>query len=108
MAHEQITKNTVPLIQPKERSHTLHPAGVDITPLVSGHQADDYEVGVISGQRGHGPPPHSHPWDATSFVLHGEKEHASMSLLANDPEGSLAENYLAVALRYGEDDRREG
>lgn len=151
MTHEPNTQNVIPLIQPQEHSQTLHLAGVDITPLVSGHQAADYEVGVISGRNGHGPPPHSHPWDETYFVLHGEvvfgvgtqeqafakgacvhvpagerhwfrfdqpgetvvitgghQAFAMFQGLAKVPEGSPAEDYLAVALRYGEDDRREG
>ena len=72
MAHLEVTKRAARLICPEERSEALHLAGVDITPLVSADQSDDYEFGVISGQDGHGPPPHSHPWDETYFVLRGE------------------------------------
>merc|ERR1711939_640915 len=72
MAHQEVTKRAARLIRPKERSDALHVAGVDITPLVSADQAADYEFGVISGQEGNGPPPHSHPWDETYFVLRGE------------------------------------
>ena len=149
MAHEQITNKAALLINPQERSQALHLAGVDITPLVSADQAADYEVAVIAGRNGHGPPPHSHPWDETYFVLHGEivfgvgyiekvfeagalvhvpggerhwfrfdqpgetvvvtgghRAFAMFQALADVPEGSPDEEYLAVALRYGEEDRR--
>ena len=151
MAHLEVTKRAARLIRPAERSEALHLAGVDITPLVSADQSADYEFGVISGQEGHGPPPHSHPWDETYFVLRGEvvfgvgrdeqvfaagalvhvpagerhwfrfdqpgetvvvtgghRAFAMFKGLADVPEGSPAEDYLAVALRYGEEDRRDG
>ena len=72
MANPKLTKRDARLIRPAERSEALHLAGVDITPLVSADQSADYEVAVISGNEGHGPPPHSHPWDETYFVLRGE------------------------------------
>ena len=151
MAHLKVTKRVARLIRPEERSEALHLAGVDITPLVSADQSADYEFGVISGEEGHGPPPHSHPWDETYFVLRGEivfgvgrdeqvfkagalvhvpagerhwfrfdqpgetvvvtGGHCAFAMfkgLADVPDGSPAEDYLAVALRYGEEDRREG
>ena len=151
MATSKLTKQDARLIRPAERSEALHLAGVDITPLVSADQSADYEIGVISGQEGHGPPPHSHPWDETYFVLRGEVVfgvglneqvfaagalvhvpagerhwfrfdqpgetvvvtggHCAFAMfkgLADVPDGSPAEDYLAVALRYGEEDRRDG
>ena len=151
MAHPKLNKRAARLIRPAERSEALHLVGVDITPLVSAYQSVDYEFGVISGQEGHGPPPHSHPWDETYFVLRGEVVfgvgrdeqafapgalvhvpagerhwfrfdqpgetvvvtggHSAFAMfkgLADVPEGSPAEDYLAVALRYGEEDRRDG
>lgn len=151
MAHQQITQRLPRLINAQERSEALHLAGVDITPLVSADQAADYEFGVISGDNGHGPPPHSHPWDETYFVLGGEvvfgvgrdeqvfkpgdlvhvpagerhwfrfdqpgetvvvtgghRAFAMFKGLAEVPDGSPAEEYLAVALRYDEVDRRQG
>ncbi|OUW27070.1 MAG: hypothetical protein CBD29_05830 [Synechococcus sp. TMED169] len=50
----------------------MHLAGIDIMPLVSADQAPDYEFGVIAGEEGYGPPPHSLPWDETYCVLRGE------------------------------------
>ena len=151
MATSKLTKRDARLIRSAERSEALHLAGVDITPLVSADQSADYEIGVISGQEGHGPPPHSHPWDETYFVLRGEVVfgvglneqvfaagalvhvpagerhwfrfdqpgetvvvtggHCAFAMfkgLADVPDGSPAEDYLAVALRYGEEDRRDG
>ena len=151
MADQQASKRAARLIRAAERSTALHLAGVEITPLVLADQSADYEVGIISGQEGHGPPPHSHSWDETYFVLRGEivfgvgrdeqvfaagalvrvpagerhwfrfdqpgetvvvtGGHSAFAMfkgLADVPDGSPAEDYLAVALRYGEEDRRDG
>ena len=151
MIQSKATLQAALLTRPEGRSQPLHLAGVGITPLVSGKQAANYEDGIISGAEGHGPPPHSHPWDETYFVLHGEVvfgvghneqtfeagglvhvpagEHhwfrfdqpgetlvvtggqrafAMFKRLADVPEGSTADDYLAVALLFGEDDRRNG
>ncbi|MGD9701325.1 MAG: cupin domain-containing protein [Acidimicrobiia bacterium] len=37
-------------------------------------QADGFELFRLDGAKDSGPPPHSHPWDETYFVLDGEVE----------------------------------
>ena len=40
-------------------------AGFDIRILLSGDDAQAFEVFLTSGKDGTGPAPHSHPWDET-------------------------------------------
>jgi quercetin dioxygenase-like cupin family protein len=46
-------------------------AGFDIRILLSGDDAQAFEVFLTSGKDGTGPAPHSHPWDETFYVLRG-------------------------------------
>ncbi len=43
--------------------------------LATGEQTDHrYELFVVEGDEGSGPPPHAHPWDEAFFVLEGVVE----------------------------------
>jgi len=46
--------------------------GEHITVLASNAQTGGYEIFLQSGTEGSGPPPHSHPWDESFYVLAGE------------------------------------
>ena len=46
-------------------------AGFDIQALISGDEAQAFEVFVTTGKDGTGPAAHSHPWDETFYVLKG-------------------------------------
>lgn len=46
-------------------------AGFDIQTLISGDEAQNFEVFFTSGIDGTGPAPHSHAWDETFFVIEG-------------------------------------
>jgi quercetin dioxygenase-like cupin family protein len=59
------------IIQPLDRPKAMKVAGFDIQALITGNDAESYEVCIISGNMGKGPPPHSHPWDETYLVLRG-------------------------------------
>ena len=50
----------------------LNVVGEKITVLASGDQTGGYEVFLQDGPPETGPPPHSHPWDETFYVLKGE------------------------------------
>lgn len=52
----------------------LNVVGEKITVLASGDQTGGYEVFLQDGPPGSGPPPHSHPWDETFYVLKGDVE----------------------------------
>jgi quercetin dioxygenase-like cupin family protein len=49
-----------------------HPVvGIDVTVLVSREATGGHEITLQSGGIGAGPPPHSHPWDESFFVVKG-------------------------------------
>ena len=50
----------------------LNVVGEKITILASGDQTGGYEVFLQDGPPDTGPPPHSHPWDETLYVMKGE------------------------------------
>ena len=52
----------------------LNVVGEKITVLASGDQTGGYEVFLQDGPAGTGPPPHSHDWDETFYVMKGDVE----------------------------------
>ena len=45
--------------------------GVDVTVLVSKEATGGHEITLQTGDKGSGPPPHSHPWDESFYVVKG-------------------------------------
>jgi quercetin dioxygenase-like cupin family protein len=45
--------------------------GERITVLASGEETGSYEVFLQAGPEDSGPPPHSHPWDESFYILRG-------------------------------------
>lgn len=52
----------------------LNIVGEQVTVLASGEKTGAYEIFLQEGPEGSGPPPHSHPWDESFFVIKGEVE----------------------------------
>ena len=50
----------------------LNVVGEQLTVLASGAQTGSYEIFHQAGPEGSGPPPHSHPWDESFYVMKGE------------------------------------
>lgn len=50
----------------------LNVVGEKVTVLASGDQTGGYEVFLQDGPPQSGPPPHSHPWDETFYVMKGD------------------------------------
>lgn len=48
--------------------------GEHLTVPASGEATGGYEIFLQRGPEGSGPPPHSHPWDESFFVVRGEIE----------------------------------
>jgi quercetin dioxygenase-like cupin family protein len=48
--------------------------GVRITVLAANTATQGYEITLQEGDEGAGPPPHSHDWDESFYVLRGEVE----------------------------------
>lgn len=59
------------IIQSSDRPVPMRVAGFDIQALISGDEAQAFEVFVTTGKDGTGPAAHSHPWDETFYVLKG-------------------------------------
>ena len=63
----------IPLIvMPGQAPRPLNVAGEKITVLASSEQTGGYEIFLQVGPEGSGPPPHSHPWDESFYVIKGE------------------------------------
>jgi quercetin dioxygenase-like cupin family protein len=60
------------VIAPKDYAPALNIVGEHVTVLASGEATGSYEVFLQRGPEGSGPPPHSHPWDESFFVIKGE------------------------------------
>lgn len=58
----------------KDYASALDIVGEHITVLASGEETGGYEIFLQQGPEGSGPPPHSHPWDESFFVVKGEVE----------------------------------
>lgn len=66
---------TKPLIvAPGDRPRPLHVVGEQITVLASKVATGGYEIFFQDGPAGSGPPPHSHPWDESFYVIRGDIE----------------------------------
>jgi quercetin dioxygenase-like cupin family protein len=59
---------------PATAPRPLNVVGEKITVLASADQTGCYEVFLQDGPAGTGPPPHSHGWDESFYVLSGEVE----------------------------------
>ena len=62
------------VVAPKNYPHPLNAIGVKVTVLASNVDTQGYEITVQEGDEGTGPPPHSHNWDESFYVLKGEVE----------------------------------
>jgi quercetin dioxygenase-like cupin family protein len=62
------------IVLPESRPLSLNVVGEQITILASKGATHGYEVFLQEGPDGSGPPPHSHPWDETFYVIRGDIE----------------------------------
>jgi quercetin dioxygenase-like cupin family protein len=60
------------IVAPKDYAPALNIVGEHVTVLASGEATEGYEIFLQRGPEGSGPPPHSHPWDESFFVVRGE------------------------------------
>jgi quercetin dioxygenase-like cupin family protein len=59
------------VVAPEDYTPALNIVGEHVTVLASGEATEGYEVFLQRGLEGSGPPPHSHPWDESFFVVNG-------------------------------------
>lgn len=60
------------IVAPEDYAESLRIVGEQVTVLASGAATDGYEIFLQRGPEGSGPPPHSHPWDESFYVVKGE------------------------------------
>jgi quercetin dioxygenase-like cupin family protein len=60
------------VISPAIYARSLNVVGEQITVLASGEATNGYEIFLQTGPEGSGPPPHSHDWDESFFVIEGD------------------------------------
>ena len=59
---------------PESRPRSLNVVGEQVTVLAPKAATHGYEVFFQDGPDGSGPPPHSHPWDETFYLIRGDIE----------------------------------
>jgi quercetin dioxygenase-like cupin family protein len=85
------------IVTPQDYPRALDIVGEHITVLASGEATQGYEIFFQRGPAGSGPPPHSHPWDESFFVIKGqidfgidaESTTASAGTLVHLPAGTV-------------------
>ena len=60
------------IVTPRDYADELDIVGEHVTVLASGKATQGYELFLQRGPAGSGPPPHSHPWDESFYVIKGE------------------------------------
>ncbi len=84
------------VVAPRDYPPALNIVGEHVTVLASSEATDGYEIFLQRGPEGSGPPPHSHPWDESFFVIEGridfgmgsESTTASPGTLVHLPAGT--------------------
>ena len=62
------------IVTPKDYEIALNVLGTKVTVLASNTATQSYEITLQQGDEGTGPPPHSHNWDESFYVLKGKIE----------------------------------
>ena len=62
------------VVTPKDYDPALNVLGIKVTVLASNTATQAYEITRQQGEKGTGPPPHSHNWDESFYVVAGEVE----------------------------------
>jgi quercetin dioxygenase-like cupin family protein len=62
------------IVAPGDYPPALDIVGEHITVLAPGDATEGYEIFLQRGPEGSGPPPHSHPWGESFFVVKGQIE----------------------------------
>jgi quercetin dioxygenase-like cupin family protein len=62
------------IVAPENTADTLEIVGEHVTLPASGAATGGYEICLLRGPEGSGPPPHSHPWDESFYVGRGEPD----------------------------------
>src|SRR5262249_5482977 len=85
------------IVTPEDYAPALDIVGEHVTVLASGEATEGYEIFLQRGPEGSGPPPHSHPWDESFYVVKdlidsgtgAESATASPGTLVHLPAGTV-------------------
>ena len=77
------------VVTPKDYDPPLNVLGIRVTVLASNTATHAYEITRCQGGHGMGPPPHSHDWDESFYVLAGEIEFTCSGRTVVCPPGTL-------------------
>jgi quercetin dioxygenase-like cupin family protein len=77
------------VITPNDYDPPLNVLGVTVTVLASNTATQAYEITRQQGEQGMGPPPHSHNWDESFYVIAGEVEFTCAGKTVVCPPGTL-------------------
>src|SRR5262245_2448333 len=98
------------VVTPKDYAPTLDIVGEHVTVLASGEATEGYEVFLQRGPEGSGPPPHSHPWDESFYVVKGRIDFGIGPDATTATAGTLVHLPAGTVhwFRFGEGRRRDG
>jgi len=77
------------IVTPQDYASTLNIVGEHVTVLASGEATEGYEIFLQRGPAGSGPPPHSHPWDESFYVVRGQIDFGIGAELKTASPGTL-------------------
>ena len=77
------------VVTPKDYDPALNVLGIRLTVLASNKATHAYEITRQQGDAGMGPPPHSHNWDESFYVVAGEVEFTVGGKTMLCPPGTL-------------------
>lgn len=93
------------VVTPKDYSPALNVVGTKVTVLASNAATQAYEITLQQGDEGTGPPPHSHNWDESFYVLKGTVEFTCAGKTVMCVPGTLVHVPATTvhSFRYGAD-----
>ena len=77
------------VVTPKDYDPALNVLGIQVTVLASNAATQAYEITRQQGEQGMGPPPHSHNWDESFYVVAGDVEFTCAGRTVVCPPGTL-------------------
>ncbi len=77
------------VVTPNDYDCPLNVLGMRVTVLASNTVTHAYEITRQQGESGMGPPPHSHDWDESFYVIAGEVEFTCSGKTVVCPPGTL-------------------
>jgi len=77
------------VVTPNDYATPLNVLGTKVTVLASNAATLAYEITLQQGDEGTGPPPHSHHWDESFYVLKGLVEFTCAGKIVTCSQGTL-------------------